>query len=356
MPDAGHRWRSAARWRVTGRVTGMSGSWLKYGMSGIHRRPVGVLSGDLLMPIRSRFSICFVVGAVLGLAMFQAQAPPDPVPSDWRQIYLGSRAMIGGQNPYTAVDSARVQPYPIVYPGTAFVAAAPLALLPWRVAVSVWCGLSGGLLAYVRTRRGLWGLLGLVSAPFFNGYVLGQWSPIFTAATALPWLGILWVAKPTIGLSMFAGWPSRRAAIGGAALILLSLALVPHWPAEMRARLPAVPFFQPLVTRFAGSILLLALLRWRRPEARMLAALALVPQTGWIYELIPLLLIPRTARQMLALVLLGWVGFLLGRAQHLAPASFGTLADAWWPYLLAFGYLPALWLVLQQERGDRVLD
>src|SRR5690242_14390553 len=114
--------------------------------------------------------LLLALGIVLALAMSRAQEPPDPVPSDWRQIYVGASAMLHGADPYTAVDSANIQPYPTPYPGSAFLVAAPFALLPWRIAVALWCGLSGGLFAFAVTRRGLWGLYALLAAPFFNAY------------------------------------------------------------------------------------------------------------------------------------------------------------------------------------------
>jgi len=307
------------------------------------------------MPINRR-AASLVIGAVLGLGMFQAQKPPHPVPSDWEQIHIGARALLRGDNPYVAVDSAEAAggvPYPLPYPGTAFLVAAPFAPLPFRVAVSLWCGLSGALLAWALSRRGYWGYYGLLSMPFLNGYFLGQWSPIFTAATAIQMLGFLWIAKPNIGLPYFVGWPSRPAAIGCAIVLLLSFICLPHWPAEVRTRVQRMPFYSPIVTRPGGVVLLLALFRWRQPEARMLAALAVVPQTGWIYELIPLLLIPRTAGQMVAIVLLGWLAFIVGglAVPPIPIHQFPRLVDSYWPFLFAFGYLPALYLVLADRTG-----
>src|SRR4029078_6587043 len=43
--------------------------------------------------------------------------------------------------------------------------------------------------------------------------------------------------------------------------------------------------------RVGGPLILLALIRWRRPEARLIAALACVPQTTLLYEAVPLFLV-----------------------------------------------------------------
>ena len=50
-----------------------------------------------------------------------------------------------------------------------------------------------------------------LSAPAIQALFSGQWSPWLTAAIGLPWLGFMWAAKPTIGATLFAGWPSRWA-------------------------------------------------------------------------------------------------------------------------------------------------
>jgi hypothetical protein len=49
------------------------------------------------------------------------------------------------------------------------------------------------------------------------------------------------------------------------------------------------------VTVPGGVVAMLALLRWRRPEGRLVAALACVPLTPSPYETVPLFLVPRTA-------------------------------------------------------------
>ena len=53
--------------------------------------------------------------------------------------------------------------------------------------------------------------------------------------------------------------------------------------------------------------MLLAILRWRRPEARLLIALACVPQSMLLYETVPLFLVPRTFRESALLVALSYV-------------------------------------------------
>jgi hypothetical protein len=90
-------------------------------------------------------------------------------------------------------------------------------------------------------------------------------------------------------------------------------------------------------------LLLLALVRWRRPEARLLAALACVPQTSALNETLPLYLVARNRAQVAVLALLSYV------PEIFDTDRVPTLADrltVLWPWLLLCCYLPALALVL----------
>ena len=225
----------------------------------------------------------------------------------------------------------------------------PLTVFPLRLGQAVWNGVGTAGLVWVLTTRGWWGLLALGGTAFLRAFFLVQWSPVLLTGL-ISGLGFLWAAKPTIGVALFAGWPSRSALLGGSLLTILSLVLIPKWPFEMRARLAAAPHIMAPLLRPGGFLLLLALLRWRRPEARMLAALSLAPQTTSAYEMLPLFLIPRSAREMTALVLLSQLAF--GLAFSLRPGDphrdlAGMIAEHW-PFWLCLMYLPSLWLVLRR--------
>ena len=92
--------------------------------------------------------------------------------------------------------------------------------------------------------------------------------------------------------------------------------------------------------------MLLGLLRWRRPEGRLLAALALVPQTTALYETLPLALLCRNRPQAAAFATLTMVAhllFLLG-----PQGAWPIGAEYQWWVLLALVYLPAIALVLRR--------
>jgi hypothetical protein len=132
--------------------------------------------------------------------------------------------------------------------------------------------------------------------------------------------------------------------IGGLILVLVSLVVIPSWPQSWTSNIRSVDQFTIPITRWGGVFVLLALLKWRRPEARLIVALACVPQTAYWYEALPLLLVPATFRESLMLSLFSSFGFILERflvgfAPNVPFQDVGTL-------MIAFVYLPATMLVV----------
>jgi hypothetical protein len=320
------------------------------GQSRIERKVVAGLT------IGRRAVVALAVGCFAAAVVHAGHQPPAPK-SDWDETWAAGRAFLDGLDPYAALASGYhfgQFNYPLVYPAPAVLVAAPFALLPLQSALWLWAGVGSAALAWALLGRGWWGLLGLGSAFYLHALLSVQWSPLLTAAVAVPVLGFVWAAKPTIGAALFVGWPSRAALIGGVALTLLSFILVPGWVRPFLAASLAMPHTTPPVGRAGGFLLLLSFLRWRRPEARMLGVLALVPHTTLLYEMVPLLLIPRTWREMLALVALSLVaGAFAVQADpsHHLTAAIETL----WPIFLLLIYLPCLFLVLRRENEPETM-
>jgi hypothetical protein len=294
------------------------------------------------------------LGGMAAAAAWAVHQPSIPeFPSDWDEIWAAGRALLLGQEPYSAMQLAYEAgefKYPLIYPGTAVILALPFAVFPLPVALGIWSGIGIGGLSWVLTRRGWWGLLGLFSMPIFYAFFLVQWSPLITAAVAIPWLGLVWAAKPTIGAAFLLSYPSRPAVLGSVLLLALSFVLIPHWPAAMAQGLRTAPHLLPLIFRPGGLLLLLAFLRWRLPEGRLLGLLALVPQTTLIYDMVPLLLIPRTWREMATLVAFSIVAFFAAgdlRPIPLDTTDFPVLTANYWPFWFLGGYLPALVMLLR---------
>jgi hypothetical protein len=101
------------------------------------------------------------------------------------------------------------------------------------------------------------------------------------------------------------------------------------------------------VQRFGGFVLLLAWLRWRKPEARLLGVLSLIPHTASVYELLPLLLVPQTKGSFGVLFGLSFVATAIVYVLYPFGGSLSVTLDARWPYFLGLVYLPALLMVLR---------
>jgi hypothetical protein len=314
-----------------------------------------------MVPTRHRVQIAVAVG-IAELIIKLLQVTYGSSRSDFGQIWYASRAALAGHNPYALVGPGLAfdWPAPLVYPLTAAVAAAPLAALPQNLANVVFCGVAAGLLAWALCRTSYWPLLGLCSYSAVTAFRSVQWAPIFAAAVVLPPLSFLLVAKPTIGAAIFVARPSRWAVIGAAVLGPAAFLLQPDWMQEWVAAVqrdaalwsPADPYRLPLLLP-GGFLVVLCLARWRRTEARLVLALACVPQSLWPYDMLPLYLVPRTAVESVVLVVLGGVVALLtpSLAQTLAPAA--TLDGVGGMTILLL-YLPVTIMVLRRPNEGTI--
>ncbi len=273
--------------------------------------------------------------------------PQGPWGLDFDYFWTAGRAVWQGGDPYLAVNAAIREDtlrWPFYYPATAAVILAPFGALPHRLAVSLFTSLGMGLLAWSVDGWRRWIVL---SPPALEALLLGQWSPWLTAAAGIPWLGFIWAAKPSIGVALFAGWPSRWALFGGVAVVILSFAILPEWPAVWMDAVQNTAHYKAPFQRVGGFVLLLAWLRWRMPEARMLGALALIPHTTSVYELLPLLLVPQTRRDFAVLLGLSYVATAIVYIRFPFGGSVSGTLDARWPYFLVLIYIPALFMVLR---------
>src|SRR5262245_24878825 len=138
-----------------------------------------------------------------------------------------------GKNPYELIGPGRTyeHPWPLVYPATAAVASMPFAWAPPRLADALFVGFGAAALAWALTRKTLANpqLFVFVSFPVAISAQTVQWSPLMTAAALTPCLGFLLATKPTIGLAMFAAYPSKAALYGAAVFGLLTVAIWPYW-------------------------------------------------------------------------------------------------------------------------------
>jgi hypothetical protein len=238
---------------------------------------------------------------------------------DFDQVWFAAKALLAGRNPYQEIGPGLSfdWPAPLYYPLTAAIPVLPLSLLDRGLAAVLFAAIASGAFVWAATRRSVGPAVVITSASAALAAEAVQWSPLLGAAFGISWLGVLLSAKPTVGLAMFAARPTRAAVLGTALLVAVTLWFMPGWPADWMAALQhtslhtrgGTPYFAPISTA-GGEFAVLALLRWRRPEARLVFALACVPQTPLLYETVPLFLVPSTITEGGVLWLGSWLAAL----------------------------------------------
>ena len=99
-------------------------------------------------------------------------------------------------------------------------------------------------------------------------------------------------------------------------------------------------------------MLLLALTRYRRPDARLLLALACVPQNAMVYDALPLALLATTLRQSIALAFLSLGAAVIPFVLLDVVRDYDTQARLTALAMLALCYLPGLLLVLRRPATE----
>lgn len=135
----------------------------------------------------------------------------------------------------------------------------------------------------------------------------------------------------------------------------------PAWLPSWRDALESATHVRAPVGVLGGPLLLLAALRWRRLDARILLACALVPHTPMVYDVVPLALLARTFREALIYALLTHAA-LFADAAWVTDAPTAIAATRAAQILNVCIYLPALAAVLsrpnesESEHADGLLS
>jgi hypothetical protein len=289
-----------------------------------------------------------LAGVLAVAVLFAPLAIPRGVNTDFDFYWLAAALWRDGLDPYAMRpgDPAWPLPDPIFYPLPTLILVWPLTFLPVRVAALVFAAGAVAGMAWLATRDDRWRLVLLLSSPaFLHAVSYGQWSPYLVVGALVPSAAFLLAAKPTLGLACFCYRPTWRGVASMAAIGVLSLALMPDWPLRWLENLNAVRHHPAPIAMPFGWLVLLALLRWRQPEARLLVAMACVPQLLAYADQLPLVLVARTKLEGACLVLTGWLTLLIAVSQpawNFVPATAGY-------YVLLGCYVPALYLVLRRS-------
>ena len=313
-------------------------------MGGMRNRPADYRTVRLIA------SLSIAAGAYL---LFQLARRVTPGPSDFSVIWHGARLLFEGRNPYDLIGPGRLVPFgwELHYPASTLVAAFPLAVLPESLADFVFVFGSAFLLAYGALKENLNRIWIFGSSAFVVNATAGQWSAFTASGYFLPLAAVFALMKPTDGMAILASRDRKSWIAAGAfaaCATLVSLALLPGWPREWYTSVTGTWEFVSPVQRWGGWLLLLAVLRWRSREARLLLVLALVPQVqSWYVGLLPLL-VARSKRENQVLALVSSLGYLLliplSYASPTREISIFTVGHL----MVAFCYLPALIVVLRR--------
>ena len=300
-----------------------------------------------------RIVVSLIVALAAASIHYAQQLATPGHPGDFGVAWFGARALLDGRNPFELIGPGLEYDWPWapLYPATAMVVAIPFSFLPQLSGTMLFVAVSAGLFTFAITIDGWKRLPVLVSYPFIISAAAAQWSPLLSAAFVLPPVAAILIAKPTIGGSIAAAsdWKVQRWAIyGGIAILAVSFLLMPDWvSAWWRAVSNDLPEIPPPLFRGGGFVIGLTLLRWRRPEARLIFALSLVPQTSSWYELVPLLLVASTLNESMILAIVTSLGWL---AQDYLMSATNAYEFSYQVGVLmvVFGYIPATIMVLRR--------
>ena len=313
-------------------------------------------------PSSQRLIAAIAVGGVAALITFLRFPPNGPLllPGDYTLHWWAGDALRRGYSPY-AVINAWSPLYPFcsgyLYWLPTALLLEPLAWLSMQWAMIVFTACSAGVFTFALTRDGWWRLPFLASLPFYHAIMGGQVTPLVIAAVLLPSLGWLAPMKYTMAAAGFAYNLSRRYALLAAGIVTLSVLIAPWWPlqwwhelGDVAGRYYHIPLLVP-----GGVLTLCALLRWRRPEARLLVGMTCIPQTMLYYDQLPLLLVAQSRKQALAMTLVSWLPVPVVAALHGGAMSAERQQLFAWnaPVIVALYYLPAMIVVLCRSNvGD----
>ena len=269
--------------------------------------------------------------------------------SDFDFLYNAAGRLLRGENPYP--PATQWFPYPL----PAVLLAVPFTALPLSLARPVFDLLVGAAFVYALWRhRGPYALIAVASGAYLLAMWNGQTTPLIVAAALVPALGIFLAVRPNTAAALWIAWPSLRTLLAASLVLVLSLVVLPSWPWDWWLALPLdhTPMMPPILRPF-GFILLLAALRWRIPEGRLILAIAFIPQTTLPYELVPLALIPANRLEMGIYVAGTWIAVAAAEGLYLSE-SMGHWNVSGWPVTLGAVYIPMLYLVFRRQKSKRV--
>jgi hypothetical protein len=312
---------------------------------------------------RTRILAAVGMGLVVAGYVFAREHQYPQWGADIVQSWAGAWTLLRGENPYTAIGPNGTfmhWPWPLFYPLPALILTLPFTILPLAVFRPVFLGLSSGWLAYVVTRRDMWRLAVLASAAFLGSIAAGAWEPMLVAAALTPGACALYMAKPNVGLALASGLPRRRATYVGIGIALLlcaaSLVVRPGWIPEWREALRGGVHLAGPISRPGGFLVLAALAKWRRADARLLVLMASVPQSMILQAALPLFLVARSRTETILLAMLSFIPYAVQLHYAALNTLFPELTQHTGTAMVPCLYLPCLIMVLRRPNEWTTID
>jgi hypothetical protein len=288
--------------------------------------------------MRWRIAVSAAIGVASGAFCWFLMKHLHQDAADFRWSLRLAQRLLARQNPY---DTPFEQ-----YPLTSALFALPFVSLQPELAAGFFWGISSFLLAFGLTRHSYTRLLIFFAYPYWAGLLSVQWSPLIAASAFFPLLLPATMAKPQVGLPVFLTRLSRRGLLACAVVGLISLAVKPNWPLLWFRQMENYNHFIPILV-LPGALLMLALLRYRDRDARLLFLSSLMPQR-WFFDSFTLWLIPQSRREIVWTVFFSW-GAGIWRWYHI-PSSFTQVGR----YTVIFLYLPMLVVLLLRRRPNNI--
>jgi hypothetical protein len=260
-------------------------------------------------------------------------------------LQRAAQLFLSGKDPYQ-LDATSQLPalfWRFFYPLPSIVLGFPFVWLdPARAAIGfIVC--SSWLFGYALTRDGFERVPIILSVSFLAAAQFAQSSPLILALALVPATRALSMLKPNIGLAVFAWRPAWRDILIATALFAIPLIFWPDWPRRWLVSVRSSPMHHAPVRIGVGMLGLLSVLRWRRPEARLLFAMTIIPHGLYFYDELPLWLIARTRREAITLSVASWLGWFAWNVTSAGPRVVDLQ-----PSVVASLYIPALVMVLRR--------
>jgi hypothetical protein len=268
-----------------------------------------------------------------------------PYGGDYRVVWTAGRDLLRGIDPYAIAADGTVPALAqrFFYPLPAAAFGMPFAWLSPPLAAICFASSSAVFLMFAVTREHLNQVPFVLGIPFIFACKISQTTPLVMALALTPGLAGVSLLKPNLGAAFFARSPRVAPLVVCGALLLVGFAVFPAWPSHWLTTVRSSTVHGAPFRTSLGAVGLLSILRWRRPEARLLFMMTVIPHGLEFYDEIPLWLVATTRREAMLLTFASWVGCL-------AWLGFGDGAFMHSPpWSTAFLYVPAAALVLRRE-------